>query len=238
MFSRLREKIKGKLGGAPSSAPPAPPAVARPRVPPPPAAGPAAPAPPVVEAPAATPIVAPSPPVAAAEPRLETPDLLPPVAARPSSLAAAAAAAARSTDKLMHADMGSTDREHYIARAKANNRDISSITGGEGVNQAADGEAFWGPVDNESSRAKAHGKLLAIDQWECISCGTCVEQTDKVFYLPADAKATPIAQDGPMDLIQDAIEACPVTCIHWVKVAEAADKGFATGNEPHSPRPE
>ncbi|GDX81054.1 hypothetical protein LBMAG42_28650 [Deltaproteobacteria bacterium] len=262
MFSRLREKIKGKLGGAPVAAPsaplaarppaplpvrpaaqPSPPTppvavLAAPAPPPPVVAAPVAVAPPVVEAPAATPIAAPSPLVRAPEPRLETPDPLPPVAARPSSLAAAAAAAARSSDKLMHADMGSTDREHYIARAKANNRDISTIIGGEGVNQAADGEAFWGPVDNESSRAKAHGKLLAIDQWECISCGTCVEQTDKVFYLPADAKATPIAQDGPMDLIQDAIEACPVTCIHWVKVEEAADKGFATGNEPDSPRPE
>lgn len=264
MFSRLREKIKGKLGGAPAAAPAAPPVAARPpahaaaRPVPPPTAAPARPVPPpgpargevvedrrgagdtpaLVEAPAATPIAAPSTPIVAAEPRLETPDLLPPVAARPSTLAAAAAAAARSSDKLMHADQGSTDREHYIARAKANNRDISSITGGEGVNVAADGGAFWGPVDNESSRAKAHGKLLAIDQWECISCGTCVEQTDKVFFLPADAKATPIAQDGPMDLIQDAIEACPVTCIHWLKGDEVADKGFATGNEPFAARPD
>ena len=92
-------------------------------------------------------------------------------------------------------------------------------------------------MDNESSRAKAAGKLLAIDQWECISCGTCVEQTEQVFFLPADAKATPIAQDGPMDLIQDAIEACPVTCIHWMPGDEVAEKGFATGNEPDSPRP-
>jgi ferredoxin len=161
-----------------------------------------------------------------------------PAAHAPVSLAAAAAAAAKKApEKLLHADMGSTDLEHYIARAKANNRDISSITGGEGMNVAADGERYWGPVDNASSRAKAAKKSLAIDQWECISCGTCVEQTDKVFYLPADAKATPIAQDGPMDLIQDAIEACPVTCIHWVTPEEAAERGLATGEEPDSPRP-
>ncbi len=94
---------------------------------------------------------------------------------------------------------------------------------------ADDGQRYWGPLDNESSRAKAAGKKLSIDQWECISCGTCVEQTDRVFVLPDDAKASPIAQDGPMDLIQDAIEACPVTCIHWVTPAEAAEKGLATG---------
>ena len=73
--------------------------------------------------------------------------------------------------------------------------------------------------------------MLAIDQWECISCGTCVEQTDKVFYLPNDEKATPIAQDGPMDLIQDAIDECPVTCISWLPPEEAADRGLATGAE-------
>ncbi|MBM4369789.1 MAG: ferredoxin [Deltaproteobacteria bacterium] len=125
--------------------------------------------------------------------------------------------------------MGSTDIEHYIARAKANGRDPSLIKGGEGLNTADDGERYWGPLDNESSRAKAAGKKLSIDQWECISCGTCVEQTDRVFVLPDDGKASPIAQDGPMDLIQDAIEACPVTCIHWVTPAEAAEKGLATG---------
>ena len=56
-----------------------------------------------------------------------------------------------------------------------------------------------------------------------------MQQTEPVFVLPADAKASPIAQDGPMDLIQDAIEACPVTCIHWVEKGEAAERGLATG---------
>ena len=75
--------------------------------------------------------------------------------------------------------------------------------------------AFWGLLDNESSRARAAGKILIIDQPECISCGTCVEQTDAVFVLPDDSKAVARTQEGPMDAIQDAIEACPVTCIHW-----------------------
>ena len=80
---------------------------------------------------------------------------------------------------------------------------------------AADGVAYWGPLDNASARARAAGQKLVIDQPECISCGTCVEQTDVVFVLPDDAKAVPKAQEGPMDSIQDAIDACPVTCIHW-----------------------
>jgi ferredoxin len=142
---------------------------------------------------------------------------------------AAAAASGKGTSRVLHADMGSTDVAAYLARAKANGRSADSVTGGIGVNTAEDGEAYWGPVDNDSSRAKAAGKVLTIDQFECISCGTCVEQTDKVYYLPDDGKATPIAQDGPMDLIQDAIDACPVTCIAWTPPAEAEERGLATG---------
>jgi len=131
--------------------------------------------------------------------------------------------------KHTHADTGSTDKAAYILRAKANGRDVSTVVGEEGLNVLEDGTQFWGPVNNTSSRAKAEGKVLTIDQFECISCGTCVEQTEKVFFLPADGKATPIAQDGPMDLIEDAIEACPVTCIHWTTADEAREKGLATG---------
>ena len=137
----------------------------------------------------------------------------------------------KAPEKTKHqaADTGSTDIGAYIARAKANGRDPRLIVGTEGINVAEDGEKFAGPLDNESSRAKAADKLLAIDQFECISCGTCVEQTEKVFYLPADGKATPIAQHGPMDLIQDAIEACPVTCIHWVTPDEAVERNLTSG---------
>ncbi|MCB9760462.1 MAG: ferredoxin [Alphaproteobacteria bacterium] len=91
------------------------------------------------------------------------------------------------------------------------------------MNTADDGAAFWGPVDNESSRAKAAGQVLTIDQWECISCGTCVEQTADVFELPDEAKAEVLKQDGAMDLIQDAIDACPVTCIQWIGSAEVEE---------------
>ena len=80
-----------------------------------------------------------------------------------------------------------------------------------------DGLDYWGPIDNDSARAKAAGQTLVIDQEECISCGTCVENTEHVFYLPDDAKAVTIEQEGPMELIQDAIDACPVTCIHWTE---------------------
>jgi ferredoxin len=75
---------------------------------------------------------------------------------------------------------------------------------------------FWGAVDNESARAKMDGKTLDIDRNECIGCGTCVENTEKVFFLHDDeCKAYVIAQEGDMELVQDAIDSCPVICISW-----------------------
>ena len=138
-----------------------------------------------------------------------------------SSFAAAAAAAARGgTGQALYADTDSTDVAAYAARAAALGRTGAEL-GGEGINEGENG-AFWGPVDNESARSKAEGQVLDIDQDECISCGTCVENTDTVFYLPVDEGSTAyvLKQEGPMDLVQDAIEACPVTCISWVAPGE------------------
>jgi ferredoxin len=81
---------------------------------------------------------------------------------------------------------------------------------------AEDGASYWGPVDNESARSKAAGEELDIDRDECIGCGTCVEHIDTVFFLNDDeGKAYVISQEGAMDRIDDAIDACPVTCISW-----------------------
>ena len=79
--------------------------------------------------------------------------------------------------------------------------------------------------------ARVHGV-----RWECISCGTCEENTKVVFHLPdqEDDKAEVLIQDGPMDLIQDAIDACPVTCISWMSPdgieEQHSDGGFDPQN--------
>jgi ferredoxin len=151
-----------------------------------------------------------------------------------SSFAALAAAAAKGDlGKAVHADMGATDLDGYKARARALGKEIELA--GEGMNTAVDGKEFWGPIDNESSRAKAVGLALTIDQHECISCGTCEENTDQVFLLPEapagqeEDKAEVLKQEGPMDLIQDAIDACPVTCIEWIPLEELNEAHSAGG---------
>jgi len=138
----------------------------------------------------------------------------------------ASKAAAGELGEALYADDSGTDRQAYIARMKANGRQVDLA--GEGMNTATDGIEFWGPIDNESSRAKASGEILTIDQWECITCGTCEENTKVVFLVPDDEKAEVLKQDGPMDLIQDAIDACPVTCISWIN-PETVEKQHSHG---------
>lgn len=141
----------------------------------------------------------------------------------------AALASSGQLGPIRHADDNSTDIEAYRERMRANGRSVELA--GEGLNTASDGVRFIGPVDNESSRAKAAGKVLTIDQWECIACGTCVEQTADIYYLPDGGKAEVLKQAGPMDLIQDAIDACPVTCISWVKPTEVQEQHSHGGFE-------
>ncbi|MEY3211892.1 MAG: hypothetical protein RIT28_2373 [Pseudomonadota bacterium] len=186
----------------------------------------------VVEAPAVVvePVKVEAPAVVVEAPKAE-PAKAEPAKAEPaqtSSFAALAAmAAAGGLKETRHADDSSTDLEGYRERMRANGRDVTLAT--VGINYTADGVPFIGPVDNESSRAKAVGKVLTIDQWECISCGTCVEQTADVFTLPGEAKAEVLKQEGPMDLIQDAIDACPVTCISWIEREQLAEQHSAGG---------
>lgn len=61
------------------------------------------------------------------------------------------------------------------------------------------------------------GKAVYIDEEECIGCGSCVEICPEVFQMKeGDEKAEVIKPEGgPEDLIQEAMDTCPVSCIHW-----------------------
>jgi ferredoxin len=134
----------------------------------------------------------------------------------------AAKAAAGELEAAQFANDEGTDRNAYVARMKANGRSVELA--GEGMNHNKQGIQFWGPVDNESSQAKAVGKVLNIDQLECITCGTCEENTKVVFRVPEEDPACVLKQNGPMDLIQDAIDACPVTCISWLSPTDLEEQ--------------
>lgn len=61
------------------------------------------------------------------------------------------------------------------------------------------------------------GKAVYIDEEECIGCGSCVEICPEVFQMKeGDEKAEVIKPEGgPEDLVQEAMDTCPVSCIHW-----------------------
>jgi ferredoxin len=63
------------------------------------------------------------------------------------------------------------------------------------------------------------GKIVVIDTEECIGCESCVEICPEVFgFNEAEEKAEVIMpEDGPEDCIEDAMDTCPVECIHYTE---------------------
>lgn len=52
---------------------------------------------------------------------------------------------------------------------------------------------------------------------ECIGCGACVEICPEVFMLNESLGFAQVLNPGGAgaDKIQEAMDACPVNCIHW-----------------------
>lgn len=61
------------------------------------------------------------------------------------------------------------------------------------------------------------GRKVLIDEEECIGCGSCEEICPEVFVLNEDTEKAEVInpEGGPEDLIEEAIDACPVECIQW-----------------------
>ncbi len=60
-------------------------------------------------------------------------------------------------------------------------------------------------------------RVVYIDEDECIACGLCQDICPEVFKLDDDQMVAKVLkpQGSPEELIQEAIDSCPVTCIHW-----------------------
>ncbi len=59
-------------------------------------------------------------------------------------------------------------------------------------------------------------KNVYVDQDVCISCGLCVETAPEVFRMNDANLAEVYGPAGASeDKIQEAMDACPVSCIHW-----------------------
>lgn len=61
-------------------------------------------------------------------------------------------------------------------------------------------------------------KGVYVDELICIGCKHCAHVARNTFYIEPDyGRSRVVRQDGDSeDLVQEAIETCPVDCIHWV----------------------
>jgi len=61
-------------------------------------------------------------------------------------------------------------------------------------------------------------KAVWVDESECIGCRYCAHVASNTFVMePNLGRSRAIRQDGDStDRIQEAIDTCPVDCIHWV----------------------
>jgi len=55
-----------------------------------------------------------------------------------------------------------------------------------------------------------------VDQDECIGCELCTDMCPEVFRM-SDAGVSEVSnpEGAPEEKIQEAIDNCPVECIHW-----------------------
>ncbi|MCX5906204.1 MAG: ferredoxin [Deltaproteobacteria bacterium] len=59
-------------------------------------------------------------------------------------------------------------------------------------------------------------KTAVVNEDECISCGVCAEICPEVFRMnDQDVSEVYDSTGAPAEKIQEAIDSCPVQCIHW-----------------------
>ncbi|MBN3873305.1 MULTISPECIES: ferredoxin [unclassified Nostoc] len=61
-----------------------------------------------------------------------------------------------------------------------------------------------------------------VDEITCIGCKHCAHVARNTFYIEPDyGRSRVVRQDGDAEeIIQEAIDTCPVDCIHWLDYTE------------------
>ncbi|XP_058100860.1 chaperone protein dnaJ C76, chloroplastic [Magnolia sinica] len=62
-----------------------------------------------------------------------------------------------------------------------------------------------------------------VDEFSCIGCKNCASLASDVFRIEEDfGRARVCSQSGNPELVQQAIDSCPVDCIHWTSAAQVS----------------
>lgn len=88
------------------------------------------------------------------------------------------------------------------------------------------GGAFYHTPERSGLEPELGGEIrqkgVYVDEVTCIGCKHCAHVASNTFYIePNYGRSRVTRQDGDTEeLIQEAIETCPVDCIHWVDYTE------------------
>ena len=79
---------------------------------------------------------------------------------------------------------------------------------------------------------KLREKAVWVDERKCIGCTYCSSVATNTFAMePEQGRARAFRQDGDSDeLIQEAIDTCPVDCIEWVSFEDLKKLGEVITN--------
>ncbi|KAL2512269.1 DNAJ heat shock N-terminal domain-containing protein [Abeliophyllum distichum] len=70
----------------------------------------------------------------------------------------------------------------------------------------------------DDSSPKDH---VFVDEFSCIGCKNCKNVCPSVFTIEEDfGRARAYSQSGNPESVQDAVNSCPVDCIHWTSAAQ------------------
>ncbi len=99
------------------------------------------------------------------------------------------------------------------------------------LNDVHEPDAAFEAINNEEFKlngrdpvlgGKLREKAVWVDERKCIGCTYCSSVATNTFAMePEQGRARAFRQDGDSEeLIQEAIDTCPVDCIEWVSFEE------------------
>ena len=98
------------------------------------------------------------------------------------------------------------------------NQTFSDIHNPNAAFEASNNEDFKLTGRDPVLGGKLREKAVWVDERKCIGCTYCSSVATNTFAMePEQGRARAFRQDGDSDeLIQEAIDTCPVDCIEWV----------------------